>query len=121
MKLLIVDDNASMRDLIRGLVSDLAGCIHECGDGAQAIAVYAEHRPDWVLMDVRMPEVDGIAATRQIKADFPEANILIITDYDDAQLRETARLAGARAYVVKENLIGLRAVLLAESKACCPK
>ena len=115
MKLLIVDDNATMRHLIRSFVSDLAGCIHECGDGAQALAAYTEHRPDWVLMDIKMAEVDGIVATRQIKAVFPEANILIITDYDDARLRETARLAGARDYVVKENLLEARRILLSGS------
>ena len=115
MKLLIVEDNASMRQLICSLVSDLAGCIHECSDGAQALAAYTEHRPDWVLMDIKMAEVDGIVATRQIKAAFPEANILIITDYDDARLRETARLAGARDYVVKENLLEARRILLSGS------
>ena len=116
MKLMIVEDNDSMRQLIRSFVSDLADCIHEFSDGAQALQGYAEHRPDWVLMDIKMADMDGIVATRRITDAFPEANILIITDYDDRQLREAARLAGARDYVLKENLIALRPLLLAELK-----
>jgi two-component system, chemotaxis family, chemotaxis protein CheY len=116
-KLLIVDDNAEMRNLIRTLVSDLFVCIHECTDGAEALTAYAEHRPDWVLMDIKMAAVDGFVATRQIKAVFPGANILIVTDYDDLRLRESARLVGARHYVTKENLLEVRRILSMSSQS----
>ena len=95
MILLIIDDNTQMRRLIRSIVGDLAEIIAECGDGAAALTAYAEQRPDWVLMDIKMPEMDGITATRQLKAAYPEARVLIVTDYDDADLRESAREAGA--------------------------
>jgi len=75
------------------------------------------HRPDWVLMDIDLPEVDGINATRQIVAAHPEARVVIVTSYDDAGLRETARSAGACEYVVKENLIEIRCILAAHT---CP-
>ena len=113
MNLLIVDDNRQMRRLIRSVVGDMAEAIAECGDGALALAAYTESQPDWVLMDIRMQEMDGIAATRVIKSSYPEAHVCIVTDYDDGELRAAAREAGAEGYVVKENLFLLRQVLAA--------
>lgn len=105
MKLLIVDDNDGMRLMIKSVVGELAINTYECSDGIDALASYAEHMPDWVLMDVKMKEMDGVSATRQIKAVYPEAKILIVTDYDDEGLREEARTAGACGYVLKEDLL----------------
>ena len=111
MKILIVEDNQPMRRIIRRIVTDVADEVIECGDGAQAFALYAEQLPDWVLMDIEMAEVDGISATRQIKAGFPNANILIVTNYDDAGLREAANEAGACGFILKDNLLALRSFL----------
>jgi DNA-binding NarL/FixJ family response regulator len=108
MKLLIVEDNLLMRRMIRRLVADLADEISECGDGEQAVALYPTLRPDWVLMDIEMAHVNGIVATRSIKADFPMARIVIVTNYNDATMREAATQAGASGYVLKENLLELR-------------
>lgn len=117
MNFLIVEDNDNMRRMIRSLVSEFAGETYECRDGAEALAAYAEHLPDCVLMDIRMSEVDGITATRQLKAAFPDANIIIVTDYNDAELRRSAREAGARDYVTKEDLLELRRILRAHADA----
>jgi CheY-like chemotaxis protein len=114
MTLLIVDDNQAMRQLITKVVCDLAETCHECSDGAQALAAYREHRPDWVLMDIEMKVMNGLTATRQLTAVFPEARIMIVTQYDDTRLRELAREAGACGYVVKENLLQLRQLLAQE-------
>jgi CheY-like chemotaxis protein len=111
MKLLIVDDNATIRRMIKSIIKDLAEEISECSDGSEALAVYRERKPDWVLMDIKMKDMDGLAAAKQIRAAFPAANIVIVTNYDEADLREAARAAGARAYVVKEDLFALRDVL----------
>ena len=111
MKLLIVEDNESMRGLMVRLLRDLASSIHECGDGREALAAYQEHRPDWVLMDIEMGQVDGLEATRRITATFPEARICIVTNYDDEELREAAQSAGAREYVLKDQLLDVRRVL----------
>jgi two-component system response regulator DegU len=108
MSLLIVEDNANMRRMLKSLLADLASVIHECADGAEALAVYAARRPDWVLMDIAMKDLDGISATRQIKAAYPDARIIIVTGYDEADLRQAAREAGACGYVLKENLLELR-------------
>ncbi len=111
MSLLIVEDNAKMRRMLKSLVADLASPVHECADGAEALALYAAHRPDWVLMDIAMKDLDGISATREIKAAYPDAHICIVTQYDDSEMREAARRAGAEAYVTKDNLIAVRQVL----------
>ena len=111
IKFLIVEDNDRMRGLIRMTVADLAGTIHECSDGAEALAAYTANRPDCVLMDIRMARMDGIAATRQIRAAYPDATIIIVTDYDDEKLRHLAQSAGACRYLVKENLFAIRKVI----------
>lgn len=111
LNLLIVDDNRAMRSLIKSIIADLAGEVSECDDGAEALSAYAECRPDWVLMDIRMKELDGISAARQIRAAFPDAHIVLVTAYDDGELRREARRAGACEYVLKENLLDLRRIL----------
>lgn len=111
MTILIVEDSEPMRLLIKKLVGDLTETFVECEDGAQALEAYRQHHPDWVLMDIRMKEMDGLAATRQIKAAFPDARIVIVTGYDDARLRAAAQTAGACGYVHKENLLELRRIL----------
>jgi len=105
MKLLIVEDNASTRRLIKMIVAGVATKIYECADGAEALDAYRAHRPDFVLMDLAMERMDGIAATRQIRAADPAARIIIVTQYDQADLREEAEGAGASGYVHKENLL----------------
>lgn len=112
MSILIVDDNEQMRRMIKNVLCDLTEDFMECVDGANALAAYQEHRPDWVLMDIKMKQVDGLMANRRIKAIFPEARIIIVTGYDDARLRDAARRAGACAYVHKENLLALRQILV---------
>jgi CheY-like chemotaxis protein len=111
MTLLIVDDNAAVRRMIRRVVVDLVSDIRECADGATAVTVYAKLHPDVVLMDIEMSGVDGITATRQILSAFPNARVIIVTGYNDEPLRAAAREAGACGYVLKENLLELRALL----------
>jgi CheY-like chemotaxis protein len=111
MKLLVVDDNADMRRLLRNLLEDVAEQIDECADGIEALVAYMRFRPDWVLMDIKMKALDGIEASSRIMATFPDAKILIVTDYDDEELRDEARRAGACGYVVKDNLIAIREIL----------
>lgn len=113
MKVLIVDDDGPMRELIKRIVRDLVDEVCECEDGGGALAMYAAGHlhgglPDWVLMDIRMRDVDGLAATEQIIRFYPQAQILIVTSHNDASLREAARKAGARGYVLKENLFEIQ-------------
>ena len=108
---LIVDDSQPMRELIKMTLNGVAEIVGECSDGADALAAYERLRPDWVLMDIGMSGVDGITATRQIIAAFPQAKIMIVTDYSDDDLRQAAFEAGASQYVVKENLLDILDVL----------
>lgn len=114
--ILIIEDNRQMRELMKSLLSDLADHIDERSDGAEALSAYAAQRPDWVLMDIAMPTLNGLEATRQIKAAFPEAQIMIVTNYDDAGLRQAASDAGAIAYVLKANLLDMRRLLGANNQ-----
>lgn len=100
-----------MRRLIKSMLADLADAITECSDGSEAQASYAEHQPDWVLMDLMMPQLDGLAATRQILASDPAARVVIVTGHESRALRREAREAGACGYVLKENLLELREIL----------
>lgn len=111
MKLLVVDDNSRMRRTIKSVVEDLADELFECADGSEALQLYEQHRPDWVTMDLRMKHLDGIETTRKIRAVYPNAQIVIVTEYDDADMREDARRAGAKFYVVKRELFDLRKIL----------
>jgi CheY-like chemotaxis protein len=120
MNLLIVEDNEQMRRMIVKLVRGLVEKTYECSDGVEALSAYRLHRPDWVLMDVKMKEMDGISATRQIRASYPEARIMIVTDYEDADLREAARKAGACEYVTKENLLDVCRILGSREKRTAP-
>jgi DNA-binding NarL/FixJ family response regulator len=115
IRVLIVDDSQPMRELIKMTLAGVAEVVGECTDGAEALAEYRRLRPDWVLMDIGMKGVDGIAATRQIMAAYPQARILIVTDHNDAELRQAAYEAGARQYVVKENLLYILEILAKEN------
>ena len=111
MKLLIADDDARMRQMVKQIVTGLATELYEAADGGEAIAICATERPDWVLMDMRMKPIDGLRATAAIKARFPETGVVIVTQHDDADLRAEALRAGARGYVLKEDLSALLAII----------
>ena len=101
---LIVDDQRLMRDGLRTLIeleSDLV-VAGEAEDGLEAISAYRNTGPDVVLMDVRMPNLNGVEATRRIKADWDEANILILTTFDDDEYIFEALRAGASGYLLKD-------------------
>ncbi|HYW74447.1 MAG TPA: response regulator transcription factor [Pyrinomonadaceae bacterium] len=115
LKLLIVDDKAQVRDLIRRFLGDLASEISETDDGESALEAYAAFLPDWVLMDIAMTHTNGIVATQRIMAAYPQARIVIVTNYDEDVLRERATAAGACGYFLKENLLALRSMLVADA------
>jgi CheY-like chemotaxis protein len=111
MKVLIVDDNQNVRELLRNYLPKSVDTILECEDGTAAFELYDKHHPDWVLMDWEMPKVDGIIATRRIIAKFPKAHICMVTAFDDDDLKQESLKAGAKEFVPKDNLNELRMIL----------
>lgn len=98
----------AIREALKIIQKDTALEFVTCQDGKDALDAYAKHRPDWVLMDIAMREVDGIAAARRIRSRFPKARILMLTNYDEPQLRQAAGEAGASGYVMKDNLMKIK-------------
>jgi len=111
MKILIVDDNESVRRLVASIVRPVAEEVRECVGGRDAVEAYQSQRPDVVLMDLRMKDGDGIATTRELRIADPAAKVVIVTDYDDEELRKAALAAGACEYALKENLPDLLRLL----------
>lgn len=102
LRLLLADDHPIVREgLTRVLTEQGFSIVGEAADGYEAVSLALEHRPDVIVMDIGMPELDGLEATRRILAERPSARILILTTHDDETMVEAARSAGARAYVVK--------------------
>lgn len=116
MKVLIVDDSEPVRRMVASFLDDLVDEFVECEDGSRARAVYAEHSPDVVLMDIKMMWIDGLEATAEIKKSFPAARIVIVSQWDTPELRESAKKSGAVGYVSKANLQPLRQIIVTESK-----
>ena len=104
MTILIVEDNASIRRLLRRTLLDIASDVWECSDGDEALAAYSTYRPDVVLMDIRMPRMNGLTATTEIRQRYPSARVIVVTDYDDEDLRIAAAKAGACGYALKQDL-----------------
>ncbi len=121
-RLLIADDHDLVREGLSMMFSreeDLE-VVGEAADGRQAVEMCHELRPDLVLMDVRMPVMDGLSATRTIKAENPEVGVLVITTHADPEYLLNAVEAGAAGYVLKDasrhELVGaVRKVLAGES------
>lgn len=103
LRILLVDDHPVYRDGLELLLGSIPGfeVVAAVGDGAQAVAAAAEHRPDVVVMDIQMPVMDGIEATRRILADDPEAGIIVLTMSEDDESVIQAMRSGARGYLLK--------------------
>jgi DNA-binding NarL/FixJ family response regulator len=104
VKVVIADDQALVRGGFRMILDakEDVDVVGEAGDGAEAVALVAEHQPDVVLMDVRMPQTDGIEATRQIVASGSPARIIILTTHDVDEYVFAALRAGASGFLLKD-------------------
>lgn len=99
----LVDDHALVREGLRHVLEDAdVNIVAEAGNGEDGVEVALDCRPDVVLMDVSMPVVDGIEATRRLLAGWPEARVVILTIHDESGLRRSALTAGAVGYLVKD-------------------
>jgi DNA-binding NarL/FixJ family response regulator len=101
---LIADDHQLLRQALRRAMED-AGLVvlGEAGDGAEAVQLVNELRPELVIMDVTMPVLGGIEATRRVHAAYPDLPIVVLTMHDEDALREQALRAGASAFLTKDS------------------
>ena len=103
IRVAIADDHSLVRQGLRrdlDLAEDIEG-VGEAADGPDAISLVDAQRPDIVLLDIRMPEMDGLEAARRIRDRFPEVGVIMLTAYDDRQFVVEAVRSGARGYVLK--------------------
>lgn len=106
IRVMAVDDHPIFRDGLRALLAlhDDLELIAEAGNGAQAVEVFRQHRPDVTLMDLSMPVMGGVDAVARICSEFPSARIIALTTYDgDADIHRALE-AGARGYLLKDAL-----------------
>jgi DNA-binding NarL/FixJ family response regulator len=104
IRLVIADDHPVVRDGLRGMLAGQPGIeiVGEAATGAEAVALVARERPDVVLMDLRMPAMDGVAATGRIAAEHPGTHVLVLTTYDTDSDILRAVEAGATGYLLKD-------------------
>ena len=105
LRVLIVDDHPMMRQGIKGVLETQEDfqVVAEAEDGEQALSLVEEHSPDLVLMDVEMPNLDGLEATRQIKAKYPDTKVVGLTIHDEPEFVTGLLKAGASGYVLKRS------------------
>lgn len=123
IRLIIVDDQPVIRrglSMMLGAEPDI-DVVAQAANGAEAIALAIQHRPDVVVMDLQMPRVGGVVATREITAALPQTRIVVLTTFDDDELVFEAIRAGAQAYLLKDSseaevLATVRSVHLGESR-----
>lgn len=103
VRVLVADDHPLWRQTLRGLLDsgDVATVVAEAGDGAEAVAMAAEHRPDVVLMDIDMPNLSGIEATRAISSAHDDVKVLMLSSLKDRDEVLAALRAGASGYLIK--------------------
>lgn len=107
MTILLVDDNNKFRTFLKKMLQSSIynlEAIYECEDGESAISMFSALNPDWVLMDIKLPSIDGLEATRLIREKNPDAKIIILTQYNDTEYREVATKVGASNFFLKENV-----------------
>jgi len=104
IRVLCVDDHPLVRKGIASILANEADMqlVGEAGDGREAVEAFRLHRPDVTLMDIRMPQMDGIEATKLIRREDPEARIIALTSYDGDQEIYRSLEAGVRGYILKE-------------------
>ena len=108
LRILLVDDHAMVREGLRSILESYADLevVGEAGDGMEAVKLARTRHPDVVVMDINMPRMDGIAATRQIKLDQPATAVIGISVQESAQVEQAMLSAGASKFLTKDRAAG---------------
>jgi DNA-binding NarL/FixJ family response regulator len=104
MRVVVADDQTVVREGLITLLGTMSGIevVGAAADGEEAVSLVAEHTPDVVLMDLRMPRVDGVEATKRIRAEHPATQVVVLTTYADDESIVGALRAGAIGYLTKD-------------------
>jgi len=104
IRVLLVDDQELVRAGLRRIMqtTDELDVIAECADGDEVVGAVREHRPDVVVMDIRMKRVDGVEATKRLRSDEASPPVLVLTTFDDDELLSAALRAGAAGFQLKD-------------------
>lgn len=115
MKIIIIDDDCLVAGALKTILeaSGEVQVLATGGSGREACRLYEEHKPDVLLMDIRMKEMDGLEASRHILNKFPDANILLLTTFADDEYIVKALRLGAKGYLLKQDYAGILPALLA--------
>ena len=100
-RVLLADDYAPLLVSWRRILEPSCDVVDAVSDGRHVLAAAKVHAPDVVVLDIAMPEVNGLAACRELKSAFPEVGVVLVSAFDDTAFQQAAEAAGASAFVVK--------------------
>ena len=112
MKVLIVEDNSLMRRELINIVKNNASEVYECDDGIYVESLYEKYKPDIIFMDIVMKQMNGLIATQKLIVKHPEAKVIIVTNFTEKKLKEKALEAGAKGFMLKDDLNKLKEFLI---------
>lgn len=101
LKVMIVDDSLAFRRLLRRILETTGYIVEECADGKDAIAKYSQVRPDVLIMDITMPEMEGHIAVDVIRRNHPDARVVMVTALGHREMIENCIKKGAKGYILK--------------------
>jgi two-component system NarL family response regulator len=104
IRVLLADDHTIVRNGVSQILCDQPDIdvVAQAGDGASAVALYRQERPDVSLVDLRMPGLDGVHVVEQVRREFPDAVLVVLTTFDSDEDVDRALMAGAKAYLLKD-------------------
>lgn len=111
MKILIADDNSKFRKVLVSFLDDLNAEIIEASNGDEAVKYYREYLPDFAILDIKMGKTDGLKASSIIMNEFPNAKIIIITGYNDLDIRTKAYETGVKYFIPKEDASSITEII----------
>jgi DNA-binding NarL/FixJ family response regulator len=117
---MIVDDHSSTREMIRKFLTSPGVMFCECASGSEALAQVREFKPHWVTMDINMPGLNGFQCTKALLQEHPDARVVIVSSFNEPHFRQFAHDAGAVSFILKENILALRMMMVQKAPGEIP-